>query len=349
MPTLTQGNSAAVPVDAENDYLSIVCRNSDLVTLVYTGAVAASMPTVVQGRALLGPFTSAGEVSITATTGSVFYEVANGGPAFSPAISFRANAVLDTYTVTGAIAFTLDTVGAVPGTVVEVDLIANGSNAPSFTGFREWGGSSGYSNVANVRNCITFFYRAGIAYYSITQQLGGAAEPGLPSPDAVARLVVALNCTESGSAGAGWNYTGNTGAFANHGGLVDKHWSSGVDGTFHITISHAPGSLNTCITTNTSAAFLDVLSTARGVWIHQDGTLHRAESGVYTSTGTAWALGDKVGLRRVGSNLEMRLYHGGAWSTVYTWAGFSTGDVWPCVNFGNVGATAFDLRHSGLV
>lgn len=77
MPTLTQGQTATIPADVD-DYVSIVNRNSDLATIAYAGLPPASAPAVVQGRTLLGPFTGACAVTITATSGSLFYERAAG-------------------------------------------------------------------------------------------------------------------------------------------------------------------------------------------------------------------------------------------------------------------------------
>lgn len=86
--------------------------------------------------------------------------------------------------VVGATLFTLDASGAVDGAVVQLDLIANGTNTPTFAGdFRQWGGSMAYNNNAGIRNSLTFFRRSGICYYSISVAVGAVAEvvPAAPA------------------------------------------------------------------------------------------------------------------------------------------------------------------------
>jgi plastocyanin len=96
---------------------------------------------------------------------------------FVAAIQFNGRRQLQVRPITGALLFTVNSVGAFDGATCEVDLIANGTNAPTFSGdFREWGGSMGYDNRAGIRNCLTFFRRSGIYYYSIAQAAGAVAE-----------------------------------------------------------------------------------------------------------------------------------------------------------------------------
>jgi hypothetical protein len=79
-------------------------------------------------------------------------------------------------TVAGAIAFTV-AASPVKGASVYVRLIADGTNAPTFTGMKEWGGSLGYLNTSRFVNEIQFFYDGYDTWYSISQAVGAVAEP----------------------------------------------------------------------------------------------------------------------------------------------------------------------------
>lgn len=101
--------------------------------------------------------------------------------AFDPAVTFASSHQMAQQTVTGVIAFSVNSAGATDGAQTTVDLIANGVNAPTFTGLREFNSSSGYVNISGVRNSITFFRRSGVHWYSINQEFGAPAEPVVPT------------------------------------------------------------------------------------------------------------------------------------------------------------------------
>lgn len=92
---------------------------------------------------------------------------------FSTAIPFNkpGTAFMPQQSVAGALAFT---VGADPvrGSQVYLRLVANGTNAPTFTGFKEWGGSLGYDNRNGIANQVQFFYDGIDYWYSISQAVG---------------------------------------------------------------------------------------------------------------------------------------------------------------------------------
>ncbi len=79
-------------------------------------------------------------------------------------------------TVSSVLAFTLGT-NPVQGSSVYLRLTADGINTLSFTGFKEFGGSLGYSNQAGTVNIIQFFYDGVDAFYSVSQPVyvAGAA------------------------------------------------------------------------------------------------------------------------------------------------------------------------------
>lgn len=66
-----------------------------------------------------------------------------------------------------------------------VVLIADGVNAPTFTGFKEWGGSLGYDNRAGIANQVQFFYDGFDKYYSVSQLVGA-----VPVPSAAASVTL---------------------------------------------------------------------------------------------------------------------------------------------------------------
>jgi hypothetical protein len=88
-------------------------------------------------------------------------------------------------TVASVLAFT---VGASPvqGALVYVRLVADGTNVPTFIGFKEWGGSSGYDNRNGIANQVQFFYDGYDYFYSVSQAVGAVAvdatAPTLSSP-----------------------------------------------------------------------------------------------------------------------------------------------------------------------
>lgn len=77
-------------------------------------------------------------------------------------------------TVAGVIAFTV-AASPVKGASVYVRLIADGTNAPTFSGMKEWGGSLGYDNRSGIANQIQFFYDGVDVFYSISQAVGAVA------------------------------------------------------------------------------------------------------------------------------------------------------------------------------
>ena len=84
--------------------------------------------------------------------------------------------VMPQQTVSSVLAFTAAG-SPVMGALVYLRLKADGTNAPTFTGMREWNGSSGYVNTANIPNVIQFFCDGTDIWYSIAQDADGAVEP----------------------------------------------------------------------------------------------------------------------------------------------------------------------------
>lgn len=77
-------------------------------------------------------------------------------------------------TVASVLAFTV-AASPVKGASVYVRLIADGTNAPTFTGMKEWGGSLGYDNRNGIANQVQFFNDGVDTFYSISQAVGAVA------------------------------------------------------------------------------------------------------------------------------------------------------------------------------
>ncbi len=94
--------------------------------------------------------------------------------AASVPLTMRGTAYMPQQTVSSVIAFTA-AASPVKGAVVYVRLVADGTNAPTFTGIKEWGGSLGYDNRNGIVNEVQFFYDGYDSWYSISQQVGAVA------------------------------------------------------------------------------------------------------------------------------------------------------------------------------
>lgn len=96
--------------------------------------------------------------------------------AFATAIPMTSIGVtyMPQQTVASVLAFTI-AASPVQGALVYLRLIADGTNAPTFAGFKEWGGSLGYDNRAGIVNEVQFFYDGYDYWFSISQAVGAVA------------------------------------------------------------------------------------------------------------------------------------------------------------------------------
>ncbi|QJE03053.1 hypothetical protein HH212_26210 [Massilia forsythiae] len=78
--------------------------------------------------------------------------------------------------VSSALTFT-PAAGAVRGALAYLRLVADGVNAPAFSGFKEWGGSIGYDNRNGIVNQIQFFCDGADSWYSVSQAVNAAPIP----------------------------------------------------------------------------------------------------------------------------------------------------------------------------
>ena len=89
---------------------------------------------------------------------------------FNTVIVFdRIMGQMPSQTVSSVLTFTVDAGAKTAGSSATVTLVADGTNAPVFTGFVEAIGSSGYININGVANNVTFYWDGVTAFYSIWQ------------------------------------------------------------------------------------------------------------------------------------------------------------------------------------
>lgn len=273
---------------------------------------------------------------------------------YSATILFTGNKVMPLQTVAGAIAFTADNTGAVEGGQVSVDLIANGTNVPSFTGLTEWDGSSGYVNTSGVRNCITFFRRGGKSYYSINQALGAPVEPVAPSAvtgltsGATTSSSIALTWTAPSAGTAPITYT--VGYRLNSAGGAYTTASSVVSGTsytvtglasstaydFEVFASNSAGS--------GTAATLSNVSTAAA--LAAPGPVVSLAAGTATSSTQplTWSAPSTGGGSITDYLVEYKASSSGTWLTFSDGVTTTTG----CTVTGLAASTAYDYRVSAF-
>lgn len=98
--------------------------------------------------------------------------------AYAAAVPLTGTLYMPQTSVTSAIAFTV-VAGPLKGANTYLRLVANGTNTPTFSGMREWGGSSGFDNRNGIVNEIQFFNDGVDSWYSISQEVNAQA---LPAP-----------------------------------------------------------------------------------------------------------------------------------------------------------------------
>lgn len=118
--------------------------------------------------------------------------------AFSVVVDLTANKYMPQQAVSAVIAFTPAT-SPVAGGSNYVRLTADGVNMPTFTGFKEWGGSLGYSNIASQLNIIQFWSDGTDEFFSVTQPVTVAA-PTVPG-------LMAAPVGTAGDAQVSWAFT----------------------------------------------------------------------------------------------------------------------------------------------
>ncbi|HEV6964634.1 hypothetical protein [Roseateles sp.] len=118
-------------------------------------------------------FTAAAVVTVSQSAAELARVHSVSDIAFSTAIPLTAvgTAYMPQQTVSSVLAFTL-AASPVRGAQVYLRLVADGTNAPTFTGIKEWGGSMGYDNRPGIVNNFEFFYDGYDAWFTVAQQVG---------------------------------------------------------------------------------------------------------------------------------------------------------------------------------
>lgn len=78
-------------------------------------------------------------------------------------------------TISGALTFAPAS-SPVRGSLVYLRLVADGTNAPNFGAFKEWGGSLGWDNTTGIINQVQFFYDGTDSFYSVSQEIGAVPQ-----------------------------------------------------------------------------------------------------------------------------------------------------------------------------
>ena len=112
--------------------------------------------------------------SATASVLSKFTQTGDLPFATSVPLTISGSSYMPQQSVSSVLAFT-PAASAVKGALVYLRLVADGVNAPTFTGFKEWGGSLGYDNRSGIVNQLQFFYDGYDYWYTVSQQVGAAA------------------------------------------------------------------------------------------------------------------------------------------------------------------------------
>lgn len=143
-------------------------------------------PTVVSRDVVLAGSNGASKVDLTsgmtvqqvltAEQCNAFLSVTDIAFSASIPLTRPGNSYMATKTVSGALTFT-PAAAAVRGALVYLRCIADGSNLPVYSAFKEWGGSSGYDNRAGIENQMQFFFDGFNYWVSISQAIGATAVP----------------------------------------------------------------------------------------------------------------------------------------------------------------------------
>lgn len=125
-------------------------------------------------------------------------------------------AFMPSQTVASVLAFSA-AANPVRGALAFVRLVADGVNAPTFSGMKEWNGSSGYDNRNGIVNVVQFFCDGVDVWYSIAQAVGAtpvAAKPGAPTigaasaGDSTASVYFTAPSSNGGATITGYTITG---------------------------------------------------------------------------------------------------------------------------------------------
>lgn len=185
-------------------------------------------------------------------------------------------------TVSGPITFTAAP-GAVRGALVYLRLIADGVNAPNFSAFREWGGSSGFDNRAGIVNQLQFFYDGSDLFYSASQAVGAVP---VAAPDTTAPILTSPTSASTGQTTGSGSVTTNEG----NGAL---YWRATTNATESVATVKA-GSSVAVTSTGSKAVTVSGLTASTLYYLHfaQTDTAGNDSARVTSASFTTAAVGD---------------------------------------------------------
>ncbi|MDB5853274.1 MAG: autotransporter protein [Herminiimonas sp.] len=185
-PSGFQSFAAGLPASASVPYCIAGQTGSEWevgVGVLLTGTTLSRSPTASSNSGSLVNF-SAGtkDVFCTQSASQIAKLLSSDDVAFALAVPLTAQGIryMPQQTVSSVQAFTVAS-SPVKNAQVYVRLIADGTNAPTFTGYKEWGGSLGYDNRNGIVNEITFFYDGYDYWYSVSQAVGATPVVAAPS------------------------------------------------------------------------------------------------------------------------------------------------------------------------
>lgn len=192
-------------------------------------------------------------------------------PLTRPGNSYMANK-----TVSGALTFT-PAASAVRGALVYLRCIADGTNLPVYSAFKEWGGSLGYDNRAGIENQMQFFFDGFNYWVSISQAVGAVAVPLPASAVSMTGPTGGIVSTASTAFTVGVTPTG--GAIT---GTVVVTPSDGGGGTFSPTsVSLSSG------TTSATFTYTPTSTGAKSISVSNNGGLTNPSAITYTVAAAA--------------------------------------------------------------
>lgn len=153
---------------------------------------------------------SAGVLTGLLPAGSTQSQTVGGGSwtaaAFSTTVSLAGTTVMPASSVvnTSGTAFT-PAASPAAGATCYVKLCAGGASipAPTFSGFKQWGGSQGWNNTVGIVNNVQFWYDGTTPYYSVAQDVGITAQSTYLSASKVAGTGNPLTVTMSAALNTG--------------------------------------------------------------------------------------------------------------------------------------------------
>lgn len=229
------------------------------------------------------------------------------------------------------------TVNGYPAPTITYDVLANGSVVATNVA------SGSYTTPAAGTSMVV---RATVTNASGSVQSSSAAVSAIAT---VAIRLTTTGATESGSAGAGWNYVttvGDSSYGGTHGGISTLKIPAGQDGYFEYTVAADPTNLQPHIGMKSTGAIGGFAATVFGVYGQTGGyQVTLAGAGGNPTTARSVVVGDAVRVERVGSTGYVKING----TIIQTYTGISTGDMYLNLLCAATTAPANNVRGQGVV